>query len=86
MKTHRILLSPSQFSDDFKEQERKRATKALAEADSFVVITKKGGHNDCVSALEHDHTKIMAFNCHLAEQGILESIKESEELDNGEKE
>ena len=84
MKEHRISLKDGEFSDKFRETERARAMIELKKADSFVVITKIGTGNDCISAIEGDHTKTMAFNCHLAEQGIIKAIKENEEIgDNG---
>lgn len=76
MKKHRITLKSSKFSDDFREKERARAMKELEKAESFVLITKIDEHNDCISAIEGDHTKYMAFNCHLASEEIMKTYFE----------
>lgn len=76
MRSHTITSEPGKFAEEFREKERKRAFKALEGADSFVVITKKGGGNDCIASIEGDHVKMMAFNCHIAEEQIIKSIKE----------
>ena len=52
--------------------------KKLKNADSFLLITKKGTGNDCISAIDGNHTKFMAFNCHLAEEKLIDVIKQME--------
>jgi len=81
MKNHRITLEDGEFADEFHKQEKARAMKELEKAESFVLITKIGEHNDCISAIQEHHTKFMAFNCHLAEQGIIQTVKENEEIE-----
>jgi hypothetical protein len=81
MREHTITSEPGDFSDKLKEKERRRAIVALISADSFLVITKKGSGNDCISAIEGEHTEIMAFNCHLAEQKLISVLKK--EYENG---
>jgi len=81
MRAHNITSEPGEFSDSFKEKERIRAAVALSEADSFLVITKKGTGNDCISAIDGGHTKMMAFNCHLAEQELIIATKAIEKME-----
>ena len=81
MRAHTITSEPGGFADEFREKERKRAFIALQHADSFLLITKKGSRNNCISAIDGDHTKMMAFNCHLAEQKLVDV---AEQLEKGE--
>lgn len=83
MRSHNINAEPGEFSNEFKEKERKRAFKALESADSFLLITKVGTGNDCISAVEGEHTEMMAFNCHLASQELVKAIKNIRKLEKG---
>ena len=75
MRLHNITSEPGKFASEFKKRERKRAFIALKHADSFLLITKVGTGNSCISAIDAEHTKMMVFNCHLAEQELLMVIK-----------
>ena len=82
MRSHNIQSEPGKFSDEFKEKERKRAMIALQKADSFLLITKKDTGNECISAIDGEQTKMMAFDCHLASQELLIVAKAIEKREN----
>jgi len=75
MRGHRILTESEKFGTEFKEKERARGIEYLKNADSFIVLTNKDGHNHCVSACEGDSVPQMAFNCHKIEAELLQTMQ-----------
>lgn len=75
MKGHRITSEAGEFSDKFRAKELKRATKILQEADSFVLIAKKGADNNAVSCVDANSLIPLAFGCNKMEKELLTTMK-----------